>query len=155
KCVAHMEEGKIPPHIDTVPPPPATTGQKITVKEVVSERHADMPAGFNTALGSKAAEVILADPLDLADGLTLVSPGVGDDRIVVSTGNIFIDDNGGKDSVVVFAGNDLASIDAITRRAGDASNPHRHRLYVDAGLFVATHRIENFTFAEGTYHLID
>ena len=133
-------------------------GKIITVVDSDALHTSNLPDGLNVALGNKPNDIIHATGGDLDGDVAVcwIATGAGNDRILVSAGAISIVDPSGNDSVFVRDGTgSLASIDDILTKVVDPSDPKAVTLAVGTQLFVDSQGIENFTFAEGTYHLVN
>jgi hypothetical protein len=127
----------------------------IVIPNVFPFHNDKMPDGLSLVPGTKSSEVIHAtlDQLVTEQPVCLLGPNSGNDRVLVSGGSIYIEDTGGVDSVFVYqTSGALASVNDISLRnvLGNTVT-----LGVGAELFLSTSGVERFSFAEGTYHLVN
>jgi Ca2+-binding RTX toxin-like protein len=116
-----------------------------------------MPDDFFVAKGTAAGELFYATAGDLggdSKSVCLIDSGSGNDKVLVSYGSIYINDRAGKDSVFLYQTGGLASIDDIVLQRVNKANPTIVTFGLANGLFLATKGVENFTFSEGTFHLV-
>ncbi len=116
-----------------------------------------MPDDFFVAKGTAAGELFHATADDLggdSKSVCLIDSGSGNDKVLVSYGSIYINDRAGNDSVFLYQTGGLASIDDIVLQRVHKTSPTIVTLGLANGLFLATKGVENFTFSEGTFHLV-
>jgi Ca2+-binding RTX toxin-like protein len=133
-------------------------GKTIVVPDLFAQHDASMPDGLNIGVGQRTNDIFHAvgDDLQGDASLCLLAPDLGNDRILVSAGSLIIVDKGGADSVLVYdSAGDLASINDITASQVDNPKTESVTFWVGLNLFLQTQGIDKFTFAEGTYHLVN